>query len=72
MSQEEFKIAAKNGDVETVKAFIIGLDFSDKRLYQALNISGRHGHISVVKVLIDKGININFKGKYGWTALAYL
>merc|ERR1711981_745684 len=71
------QVAAKVGDLDRVKFFIEnGIHIDQASVPQgltALHHAAQHGHIEVVKYLVEKGANINARGlttKYGELAAA--
>jgi ankyrin repeat protein len=70
---EQLQDAARNGDAATVKKLIEeGLDVNTKFRYNAtaLFYACDHGHVEVVKVLLDKGADLTIKDSfYGFTPL---
>ena len=60
--------AAMLGDTERVREFLKkGIDGQDNG--QALVWASRQGHLQVVKLLLDRGADVNAKGELGRTAL---
>jgi hypothetical protein len=70
---EQFQDAARKGDAAAVKKLIDeGVDVNTKFRYGATAIfyASDHGHIDVVKVLLDKGADLTLKDTfYGFTPL---
>ena len=70
---EQFQDAARKGDAATVKKLIDeGVDVNTKFRYGATAIfyASDHGHVDVVKVLLDKGADLTLKDTfYGFTPL---
>lgn len=70
--------AAGKGDIDSVKALLdSGTDVNEKggggvlNDSNALSIASMQGHTAVVKLLLDRGANINTAhGNMGWTALS--
>jgi hypothetical protein len=71
---EQFQDAARKGDAATVKKLLDeGVDVNTKFRYgaTALFYACDHGHLEVVKVLLDKGADMTLKDTfYGFTPLA--
>ena len=71
---EQLQDAARKGDAATVKKLIDeGVDVNTKFRYGATAIfyATDHGHLEVVKVLLDKGADLTVKDTfYGFTPLA--
>ncbi len=65
--------AARSGLIEVIHAFIKGGHDPTERTEQgewtALHIAAEHGHLSVVKALLNTGVDINIKNWSGWTPL---
>ena len=70
---EQLQEAARKGDAATVKKLIDeGVDVNTKFRYGATAIfyASDHGHVEVVKVLLDKGADLTLKDTfYGFTPL---
>jgi hypothetical protein len=70
---EQLQEAARKGDAATVKKLLDeGVDVNTKFRYQATAIfyAADHGHLEVVKVLLDKGAALDVKDTfYGFTPL---
>jgi hypothetical protein len=70
---EQFQEAARKGDAATVKKLLDeGVDVNTKFRYDAtaLFYACDHGHLEVVKILLDHGANMNVKDTfYGFTPL---
>ncbi len=70
---EQFQEAARKGDAAAVKKLLDdGVDVNTKFRYNAtaLFYACDHGHIDVVKVLLDKGADLTIKDTfYGFTPL---
>ena len=71
---EQFQEAARKGDAATVKKLIDeGVDVNTKFRYGATAIfyASDHGHVEVVKILLDKGADLTVKDTfYGFTPLS--
>ena len=71
---EQFQDAARKGDAATVKKLLDeGVDVNTKFRYNAtaLFYACDHGHLEVVKVLLDRGADMAVKDTfYGFTPLA--
>ena len=69
----QFLHAVENGDLEQVKEALgkgADVDVTDNIGQTALMAASRKGHKAMVKLLLDKGADVNAKTKmYGWTAL---
>ena len=66
-ANEEFFAAARKGDAAAVKAFLDkGVDVNAKTRYgaTALSYACDKGHVEVVKLLIERGANLNVKDTF--------
>ncbi len=67
-----FLKAADSGGVEVIRGMLDGMFYPDERGYMgrtALLIASRAGHLAVVKLLLDRGANINVFDSLKQTAL---
>jgi len=69
LSVEHLKISAKNGDIESIRKNLELIKNDEKLLHTLFNLAIRHSRVDIARFLIDGQIDINYRGKYGWTAL---
>lgn len=73
-AEEAFWAAARKGDLAGVKSALeagIPVDAKTRHGLTALFYAAQNGHLEVVKLLVDKGADVNIKDTfYGMTALA--
>jgi len=66
-------VAAAGGDFSGVKAILErnpkSLDARDERGWSSLHLAVKNGHLEIVKLLIDRGADINARGPFGITPL---
>ena len=71
---EEFFTAVEKGDVKKAAALLeAGIDpnLQDQAGWTALHWASYGGHLEVVKYLLEKGANVNFKDANNKTILCY-
>ena len=77
LSSQEFQEAAKNGDLNKISQLLQSdpdlLNSRDQQNKTALHFACQNGHIEVVKLLVEKGANVNitdydFKSPLLWAA----
>lgn len=71
----EFFNAAERGDLEVVKLFVesgMSVDVADVCGYTALHFAALNGHLSVVKVLVERGADMGAKMKMAPGALTLM
>jgi ankyrin repeat protein len=73
VDQIKFALAAVNGDIFTVKKLVerggIDLDAKNGKIGPALTSAAYGGHGELVKLLLEKGANINVRDENGLTPL---
>jgi ankyrin repeat protein len=69
----DFIIAARDGDLDTVKRMMAeGADVNVRQGYTPLMAAARFGHVDVIQFLLTKGADVNARGQfYDDTALLY-
>eukprot|EP00049_Salpingoeca_infusionum_P007023 m.114564 g.114564 ORF g.114564 m.114564 type:complete len:1061 (-) comp13543_c0_seq4:1459-4641(-) len=67
--------ACKNGELANVRALILAdsttLQLVDEQGTQPFHIAAAAGHIEIVRLLLDKGVDIDVQTQYGWTPLMH-
>ena len=69
---EELLSAAMSGEIDSViKLLDEGAEITSKDSNgdTGLHLSAEQGHHTVLKTFLERGINVNIRGKYQWTAL---
>ena len=65
--------AIKRGDVDAVKSSIAkGVDLTatiDTRGFTPLHLAVEAGHMDIIRLLLESGVEVNIKSTYGWTPL---
>lgn len=62
--------ACRNGNLEMVSLFLSnGADLEFSRQQSLLDIASYHGRTEIVRLLLDRGIDVNLKDSYGQTPL---
>lgn len=54
----ELMIAARDGDIDTLKNYIIG-DIPEKDIRNISTIAAKQGHLNIIQYLVENGIDIN-------------
>ena len=72
---QEIEEAVKGGDLITVKKLLHSnpelLHYENANKEALIHLAAGRGHTEIVKLLLEKGIDINTKTKWGWTPLLY-